>query len=231
MLTFSTENTLSLEPKSPPGVFACSTIYFLLTSPLLGVYARTKQHLLCKTKPISQPLLMNLTSALTSTYEHKPPLEAPKNKANSKPIGKKAATHHAASFASASFVFSLGLWPGFLRYRQTARTKQHLLCKTKPICQPLLMNVTSALTSTYDKKPPPEAPKNKANSKPKQSPSKPISNPAPNSRVCQLWTRTSHAITGYIRLGDVRSAAILSVQSRCKYAIMTATLKGVMPGC
>jgi len=52
--------------------------------------ARTKQHLLCKTKPISKALPMNLTSALTSTYEHKPPLEAPKNKANSKPIGKKA---------------------------------------------------------------------------------------------------------------------------------------------
>ncbi len=48
----------------------------------LEVNARTKQYLLCKTKPISQPLLMNLTSALTSTYEHKPPLEAPKNKAN-----------------------------------------------------------------------------------------------------------------------------------------------------
>ena len=82
MLTFSTQNTLSLEPKSPPGVFACSTIYFLLTSPLLQVYARTKQHLLCKTKPISEALIMNLTSALTSTYEEKPPLEAPKNKAN-----------------------------------------------------------------------------------------------------------------------------------------------------
>ena len=71
MLEFSTENTLSLEPKSPLGVFACSTtrllycstvllsplacstIYFLLTSPLLQVDARTKQHLLCKTKPIS----------------------------------------------------------------------------------------------------------------------------------------------------------------------------------
>jgi len=92
MLTFSTENTLSLEPKSPPGVFACSTIYFLLTSPLLQVDARTKQHLLCKTKPISEALLMNLTSATTSTYEEKPPIRPPKNKANSKPIGKKAAT-------------------------------------------------------------------------------------------------------------------------------------------
>jgi len=46
-------------------------------------HARTKQYLLCKTKPIYQPLLMNLTSALTSTYDKKPPLEAPKNKANS----------------------------------------------------------------------------------------------------------------------------------------------------
>gem|GEM_PF-6353053 len=51
----------------------------------LEVNARTKQYLLCKTKPICQPLLMNLTSALTSTYEHKPPLEPPKNKANLKP--------------------------------------------------------------------------------------------------------------------------------------------------
>jgi len=109
---------------------------------------------------------MTVTSALTSTYEEKPPLEAPKNKANSKPIGKKTATHHAASFASASFVFSLGLWPGFLRHRQPARTKQHLLCKTKPIYQPLLMNLTSALTSTYEHKPPLEAPKNKANFNP-----------------------------------------------------------------
>ena|GEM_PF-1255384 len=55
-----------------------------------GVYARTKQYLLCKTKPISEGLKMNLTSATTSTYEEKPPLEAPKNKANSKPIRKKA---------------------------------------------------------------------------------------------------------------------------------------------
>jgi hypothetical protein len=35
---------------------------------------------------------MTVTSAITSTYEEKPPPEAPKNKANSKPIGKKAAT-------------------------------------------------------------------------------------------------------------------------------------------
>jgi len=101
MLTFSTENTLSLELKSPLGVFACSTtrllycstvllsplacstIYFLLTSPLLRMNARTKQHLLCKTKPISKALLMTVTSALTSTYEEKPPPEPPKNKANS----------------------------------------------------------------------------------------------------------------------------------------------------
>jgi hypothetical protein len=33
---------------------------------------------------------MNLTSALTRAYEEKPPLEAPKNKANSKPIPVKA---------------------------------------------------------------------------------------------------------------------------------------------
>jgi len=99
MLTFSTENTLRLEPKSPPRSLACSTIYFLLTSRslqptkrLAEVNARTKQYLLCKTKPISEGLLTTVTSALTSTYEHKPPLEAPKNKANSKPIGKKTAT-------------------------------------------------------------------------------------------------------------------------------------------
>jgi len=92
MLTFSTENTPKLEPKSPPGSLACSTIYFLLTSPLLGVFARTKQYLLCKTKPISEGPIMTVTSAITSTYEEKPPLEAQKNKANSKPIGKKAAT-------------------------------------------------------------------------------------------------------------------------------------------
>jgi len=92
MLKFSTANTPKLEPKSPPGPLACSTIYFLLTSRslqptkrLAEVNARTKQHLLCKTKPISEPLLMNLTSALTSTYEEKPPLGAPKNKANFKP--------------------------------------------------------------------------------------------------------------------------------------------------
>jgi hypothetical protein len=47
--------------------------------------ARTKQHLLCKTKPISGGLLMTVTSAITSTYEHKPPIRAPKNKANFKP--------------------------------------------------------------------------------------------------------------------------------------------------
>jgi len=168
MLTFSTENTLSLEPKSPTGSFACSTIYFLLTSPLLRMNARTKQYLLCKTKPISQPLLMNLTSALTSTYEEKPLPEAPKNKANSKPVGKKAATAklhqiRATSSELRSSVPIRHLWPGFLRCRPPARTKQYLLCKTKPICQPLLMNLTSALTSAYEHKPPLEAPKNKPN--------------------------------------------------------------------
>jgi len=122
MPTFSTENTLSLEPKSPPGPLACSTIYFLLTSPPLQAYARTKQHLLCKTKPISKGLLMSVTSALTSTYEEKPPLEAPKNKANSKPIGKKAATLaklHQIRATSSDLLSSVPirhLWPGFLRY-------------------------------------------------------------------------------------------------------------------
>ena len=86
MLTFSTQNMPKLEPESPPGMPACSTIYFLLTSPPLQVDARTKQYLLCKTKPISKGLLMTVTSAITSTYEEKPPPEAPKNKANSKPI-------------------------------------------------------------------------------------------------------------------------------------------------
>jgi len=33
---------------------------------------------------------MSVTSAITSSYEEKPPLEAPKNKANSKPIGQNA---------------------------------------------------------------------------------------------------------------------------------------------
>jgi len=165
MLTFSTENTLSLEPKSPLGTFACSTIYFLLTSPLLRMDARTKQHLLCKTKPICQPLLMNLTSATTSTYEEKPPLEAPKNKANSKPIGKKAATLaklHQIRVTSSEVRSSVPirhLWPGFLYCRQPARTKQYLLCKTKPISEGLLTTVTSALTSTYEHKSPLEAPK------------------------------------------------------------------------
>jgi hypothetical protein len=186
MLTFSTENTLSLEPKSPPGSLACSTIYFLLTSPLLRMNARTKQHLLCKTKPISQGVLMNLTSALTSTYEDKPPLEAPKNKANSKPIGKKAATlaklHQirATSSEVRSSVPIRHLWPGFLRCRQPARTKQHLLCKTKPICQPLLMNLTSAITSPYEHKPPLRAPK-------KQSQSNPTSNPQMQTSQAARW--------------------------------------------
>jgi len=184
MLTFSTENTLSLEPKSPPSSLACSTIYFLLTSPLLRMNASTKQHLLCKTKPISGGLIMTVTSALTSTYEHKPPPEAPKNKANSKPIGKKTATlaklHQirATSSEVRSSVPIRHLWPGFLRQRQPARTKQYLLCKTKPISQTLPMNLTSALTSTYENKPPPEAPKNKANSNP-------ISNQAPIHRPHQ----------------------------------------------
>jgi len=64
-----------------------------------GQHARTKQHLLCKTKPISEALLMNVTSALTSTYEEKPPLKAPKNKANSKPISSPA-THRSAAPAN-----------------------------------------------------------------------------------------------------------------------------------
>gem|GEM_PF-6353056 len=34
MLTFSTENTLSLEPKSPLGTFACSTTRLLYCSPV-----------------------------------------------------------------------------------------------------------------------------------------------------------------------------------------------------
>ena len=39
---------------------------------------------------------MSVTSALTSTYEEKPPLKAPKNKANSKPISSPA-THRSAA--------------------------------------------------------------------------------------------------------------------------------------
>jgi len=85
--------------------------------------ARTKQYLLCKTKPISGDLLMTVTSALTSTYEHKPPLGLPKNKANSKPIGKKAATlaklhqTRATSSELRSSVPIRRLWPGFLSCR------------------------------------------------------------------------------------------------------------------
>ena len=66
---------------------------------------------------------MTVTSALTSTYEHKPPLEAPKNKANSNLIGKKAATlaklHQirATSSELRSSVPIRRLWPGFPRYR------------------------------------------------------------------------------------------------------------------
>jgi len=84
MLTFSTENTLSLQPKSPAGVFACSTIYFLLTSFIVG---GVRAH---KTKPISKGVKTTITSALTRLYEEKPPPEAPKNKANSKPISSPA---------------------------------------------------------------------------------------------------------------------------------------------
>jgi len=81
---------------------------------------------------------MTVTSAITSTYEHKSPLEAPKNKANSKPIGKKAATaklHQIRDTSSElrSSVPIRHLWPGFLSCTQPARTKQYLLCKTKPI--------------------------------------------------------------------------------------------------
>jgi len=178
MPTFSTENTPKLEPKSPPGSLACSTIYFLLTSRslqptkrLAEVNARTKQYLLCKTKPICQGLLMTVTSAITRLYDKKPPLEAPKNKANSKPIGKKAATlaklHQirATSSEVRSSVSIRRLWPGFLRYTQPARTKQHLLCKTKPISEGLLMNLTSAITSTYEHKPPPGGAKKQSQSK------------------------------------------------------------------
>jgi len=57
MLKFSTANTPKLEPKSPPGPLACSTIYFLLTSRslqptkrLAEVNARTKQHLIMQNK-------------------------------------------------------------------------------------------------------------------------------------------------------------------------------------
>jgi len=72
-------------------IFAFCILLFDFFPPLQA-YARTKQHLLCKTKPISGGLLMTVTSAITSTYEEKPPLRPQKNKANSKPIGKKAAT-------------------------------------------------------------------------------------------------------------------------------------------
>jgi len=149
-----------------------STAQIRLRRTELEVNARTKQYLLCKTKPISQPLLMSVTSAITSTYEHKPPLRPPKNKANSKPIGKKAATlaklHQIRDTSSElrSSVPIRPLWPGFPRYRQPARTKQHLLCKTKPISEGLLMTITSALTSTYEHKPPLEPPKKQSQFKP-----------------------------------------------------------------
>ena len=129
-------------------------LYYLLTSPLLQVDARTKQHLLCKTKPIFEGPLTTVTSAITSTYEEKPPRRPPKNKANShkgqKPVQTNLIRHPRISQRR-------------FTKNEPARTKQHLLCKTKPICQPLSMNLTSAITSTYEHKPPLEAPKNKAN--------------------------------------------------------------------
>ena len=81
MLTFSTENSLSLEPKSGPHRPRRSAAQQRFAK---EEAARTKQHLLCKTKPISQGLIMTVTSAITRLYEEKSPIEAPKNKANFK---------------------------------------------------------------------------------------------------------------------------------------------------
>jgi len=176
MLTFSTENTPKLEPKSPPGSLTCSTIYFLLTSPLLRMNARTKQHLLCKTKPISQPLLVNLTSAITSTYEEKPPLEAPKNKANSKPIGKKAATlaklHQirATSSELRSSVPIRHLWPGFLRYRPPGAHKTTPFMQNKANFRRAANECNLSYNKHLRRKTAPGGPKKQSQSKPNLKP-------------------------------------------------------------
>jgi len=186
MLTFSTQNTLSLEPKSPLGMPACSTIYFLLTFPLLQVYARTKQYLLCKTKPISGGIIMTVTSALTSTYERKPPPEAPKNKANSKPIGKKAATLaklHQIRATSSDLLSSVPirrLWPGFLSCRPPRAHKTIPFMQNKANLLNAQMNVTTVITKDYENKPPW-----------KRQKTKPIPEKAKNepNRLCSIGLR------------------------------------------
>ena len=82
MLTFSTENTLRLEPKSPLGVFACSTIYFLLTSPPLQAPRAHKTIPFMQNKANLLNAQMNLTTVITKDYE-KNPLQPPQK---TKPI-------------------------------------------------------------------------------------------------------------------------------------------------
>jgi len=118
--------------------------------------------------------LMSVTSAITSTYEEKPPRRPPKNKANSNPISNPA-THRlyrrlpseysARAAGLRIFAFCILLFDFFSPLQARAH-------KTTPFMQNKanfrrgVMAVTSVLTSTYEEKPPPEAPKNKANSKP-----------------------------------------------------------------
>ena len=94
MPTFSTESPLSLEPKSAPHQAPRSpadirqipaTILRAYKAPPLQVYARTNQHLLCKTKPISRGIIMTVTSALTSTYDKKTTPASTKKQSQFKP--------------------------------------------------------------------------------------------------------------------------------------------------
>jgi len=86
MLTFSTESPLSLEPKSALGMPACSTIYFLLTSPLLQAPRAHKTIPFMQNKANLLNAQMNLTTVITKDYE-KNPLQPPRK---TKPIGEKA---------------------------------------------------------------------------------------------------------------------------------------------
>jgi len=172
MLTFSTENTLSLEPKSPLGSFACSTIYIsTYFSAVAGVCAH-------KTTPFMQNkanFRRDNNDCNLSYNKHLRRKTTPggaKKQSQFKTNWQKGRdpcqTSPNTSYQFRAKILRAYKAPlaGFLRYRPPARTKQYLLCKTKPISGGIIMTVTSATTSTYEEKPPLEAPKNKANFKP-----------------------------------------------------------------
>jgi len=152
MLTFSTQNSSPFYLLFSCLLFSCSTIYFLLASTSVGGVCPHKTIPFMQNKANFQDAEMNVTPPPIGSYNTLTPQTRKKNKANSNPIAKKTAT------------------PA-IKKRDTKHEIRdtNLIMQNKANFRRAKMTITLAITSTYEHKPPPEAPKNKANSPKRQN--------------------------------------------------------------